>query len=52
SAARDHGVPQEANARFAERIIKAPYRFKNQIGEFTAADVEGLFEAAWSGQVT
>ncbi len=50
-AARDHGVPQDAAARFAESIIQAPYRFKNQVGDFTKADVEGLFEAAWSGRV-
>lgn len=51
SAARDHGVLREANARFARQIIQAPYRFKNQVGDFTEADVEGLYEAAWSGEV-
>lgn len=52
AAARDHGVPREAAARFAESIIRAPYRFKNQVGDFTKADVEHLFEAAWTGQVS
>lgn len=52
AAARDHGVPRDAAARFAESIIRAPYRFKNQVGDFTKADVEGLYESAWSGKVS
>lgn len=48
-AARDHGVPREAAARCAASIIREPYRFKNQVGDFTEGDVAGLFEAAWGG---
>lgn len=49
SAAREHGVPADAAARCAASIILEPYRFKNQVGEFTEADVASLFEAAWRG---
>lgn len=50
SAARNHGVPQDAATRFAAHIIREPHRFRNQVGEFTEADVAGLFEAAWQGR--
>ena len=49
-AARDFGVEKAALAAFAEDIITDPYRFKNQVGEFTTAQVRVLFEAAWSGE--
>lgn len=51
SAARDHGVPEEAAKRFAASIFREPYRFKNQIGDFTEADVAALYTAAWAGAV-
>lgn len=50
-AARDHGVPLSAAAQFAARLIREPYRFKNQVGDFSEADVAGLFAAAWAGRV-
>jgi len=50
-AAREHGVSQDAAARFAASIFREPYRFKNQIGDFTEADVENLYAAAWTGRV-
>lgn len=48
-AARDHGVPREASIRLAQSIAQEPYRFKNQVGDFSEAEVAGLFDAAWSG---
>jgi alcohol dehydrogenase class IV len=50
-AARDHGVPQEAAKRFAASIFQEPYRFKNQIGDFSEADIEELYKEAWAGKV-
>lgn len=49
-AARDHGVPEEAAARFASSIIQDPYRFKNQVGILVEEDVSRLFTAAWRGE--
>lgn len=48
-AARDHGVPESAGARFAAGIILDPYRFKNQVGEFNETAVAAVYAAAWVG---
>lgn len=50
-AARDHGVPHDAAERFAANIFREPYRFKNQIGDFTEADLEHIYSEAWAGKV-
>jgi len=49
-AARDAGVAESALDRFATDICNDPYRFKNQVGQFTVDDVRRLFYCAWSGE--
>ncbi len=49
-AARDAGVAESALDRFAADICNDPYRFKNQVGQFTVDDVRRLFRCAWSGE--
>ncbi len=51
SAAREHGVPQEAAASMAAHIMAEPGRFKHQHGTLTASQVQALYDAAWAGSV-
>lgn len=48
-AARDAGVEESALDHFATDICNDPYRFKNQVGQFTVEEVRRLFQCAWSG---
>jgi alcohol dehydrogenase class IV len=50
-AAREAGVKAEHLRAFAEDIHRDPYRFKNQVGEFSVEDVHRLFESACEGRL-
>jgi alcohol dehydrogenase class IV len=48
-AARDAGVKESALRAFADDLGKDAYRFKNQVGAFTAEDVYQMFRESWNG---
>lgn len=50
-AARDHGIPEACGARWAAAIIREPYRFKNQVGDFQETDLARILAQAWRGEV-
>ncbi len=49
-AARDHGVKEEQLAGFATEIVKDHYRFRNQIGELSRADVLRFYRQSYIGE--
>lgn len=51
-AARDAGVVEERLRWCAEDLYGDPYRFKNQVGDFTVDDVYQIFEDAYFGRVS
>ncbi len=51
-AARDAGVMEERLRWCAEDLYGDPYRFKNQVGDFTVDDVFRIFEDAYLGRVS
>ena len=50
-AARDAGVAEDRLRWCAEDLHGDPYRFKNQVGEFTVDDVHDMFEDAFHGRI-
>lgn len=48
-AAKNHGTTPEMLDAFTHELIAEPYRFKNQVGEFTHESLRALYEASHVG---
>lgn len=49
-AAKAHGVAESRLAEYARDCASDPYRFRNQPGALTAADVQRFFEESFAGR--
>lgn len=49
SAAKDHGLPPDNFARWADEIANDDYRWKNQPGRLDARGIEALYRESWQG---
>lgn len=51
-AAKAHGAREEDLIDFTRELLAEPYRFKNQVGDFTEASLHGLYLASFEGRAT